>query len=342
LPDPANVAETASIGKLGPGEGVEFTSAAANANTPDVAFFGTKSYGNGVYSEHPVPFTYADIIAAATEAGVDVCKDFTFTYRTYADGTNVENVAYSDAYVAQGSVTVLADAAGCTPTPTPPLKLDLNLKLDLGSTLSGAQAVLSGGGLKQFTNYTLEMHSKVVVVYTGVTDKNGNFTELVTMPANSCVSGGKHMLILSGMSPAGKSVTSIQYLVLDAKCKVLAKSKKPIKVVTSALLGNFLFEYNSARLTSQAKRALTIDTGVMKAAKTVTITGYTQTNLTSSASRVANKALAKRRTESVKAFLKRLGVSAKFVLVAKGPVNPVSTSSQHLNRRVTIVVKFTS
>jgi len=155
-----------------------------------------------------------------------------------------------------------------------------------------------------------------------------------------CPKCGKHMLILSGLSPKGKSVTSTQYLVLDAKCKVVAKSKKSIRVVTSASLGNFLFGYNSANLTDRAKRVLTADVGIMKAAKTVIITGYTQTDLTSSASRAANKSLGKRRTESVKAFLRGLGVNAKFVLIAKGAVNPVSTTKQHLNRRVTIEVNF--
>jgi outer membrane protein OmpA-like peptidoglycan-associated protein len=184
------------------------------------------------------------------------------------------------------------------------------------------------------------MHSKTVIVYTGTTDKKGNFTQLVTMPTNVCVGGGKHRLVLTGISPAGKSVSSTQYLVLDAKCKVHAKSKTPIRVVTAAGLGDFLFGYNSAKLTNKAKSALIAYAAILKGAKTVTITGYTQTNLKSLASRQGNVLLAKRRTKSVEKFLIHLGVKAKFVLIAKGPVNPASTTHQHLNRRVTIDVTF--
>lgn len=53
------------------------------------------------------------------------------------------------------------------------------------------------------------------------------------------------------------------------------------------------------------------------------------------------KVLAMQRAKAVMGYLKKLGVTkVKFVLVAKGAVEPVSTKKQHLNRRVTILVKF--
>ncbi|MEI7443069.1 MAG: OmpA family protein, partial [Actinomycetes bacterium] len=135
-------------------------------------------------------------------------------------------------------------------------------------------------------------------------------------------------------------VSSTQYLALDDKCHLLVKSKKPIKSLSSARISGFLFGYDSYVLTDHAKKSLRGLVPFISGAKTITITGYTQTNLHSAQSRRANLILAKHRAQVTAAFLRSLGVKVRIVLVAAGPVNPVSTTHQARNRRVNILISY--
>ncbi len=122
LPSPANSPETESIGKLGPGEGVEMTSEfGADNNSPDAAFFGYDKFGSGLYPNHPVPFTYDMLTEFAYEVmGNAACQDFTFTYRIYEDGTDPETITFATPYLATSAITVLGNADLCnSPSPSP-------------------------------------------------------------------------------------------------------------------------------------------------------------------------------------------------------------------------------
>lgn len=218
--------------------------------------------------------------------------------------------------------------------------LDLNLKLDVGAKLKGAAAVLVGGGLKANSKYTLVMHSKAVVIYTGTSNGAGNFTQNVTMPGKSCVDGGKHELTLTGIAPNGQTVVSTQYIALTDTCKVLALSDKPLKTISTTDIGGFLFDYASSYLDDVAKASLKDLLPLIVGAKSLTITGYTQTDLTSDAAKLANKQLAKERAQAVSDYLKSLGVTVSVKLVAAGATDPVSTTKQKLNRRVNIDINF--
>ncbi|MBU6347427.1 MAG: OmpA family protein [Actinomycetales bacterium] len=122
-PSPANSPETETLGKVGPGEGVEFTSefGAAN-NSPDAGFFNDVRLGSGVYNNHYVPFDYAQMIQFAPMViGQAACQDFTFTYRIYPSGTDVSEITYADlSYLDTATVTVIGDPSICaSPSPSP-------------------------------------------------------------------------------------------------------------------------------------------------------------------------------------------------------------------------------
>jgi outer membrane protein OmpA-like peptidoglycan-associated protein len=233
-----------------------------------------------------------------------------------------------------------------TPKPTPPapkpapVKLDLKLNLKLDAKVAGAKAGLSGSGLKPRSSYVLEMHSKVVVLARGTTNAKGVFNAKVTIPKKACIKGGLHKLVLKGTTPAGKVVQDVKWVAFDDACTTRGvsdtkpTSKKPL------VSKWFTFGHVSAKLTPQARKALNALAPSLRGAKTVTITGYTQTQNQSKASIAANKKLAKKRAEAVKSYLKSRGVKARIVTVGKGPVDPVSRTKQHLNRRVIVEARY--
>jgi flagellar motor protein MotB len=72
----------------------------------------------------------------------------------------------------------------------------------------------------------------------------------------------------------------------------------------------------------------------------VTVEGYTSGKVKSKATRFVNKKLAGDRAKNVANYVASLGVKAKFVVVAKGAVNPISKNAKAKNRRVEISVSF--
>lgn len=222
------------------------------------------------------------------------------------------------------------------PAPTGPVQLNLDLALKVDSSFVGAQAQMTGKGLKPSSAYRLEMHSRVVVLATGTTDSLGRFSQAVRVPKKACVSAGLHELVLVGTAPNGTTLRSSRWIVLDDTCTTRAASKSaPVKGKAVRLHG-FLFDNKSARLRPEAKATLTRLSSSLKSAKVITIIGYTQTQKTSPASIAANKKLAKKRAANVAAYLRSKGVRSKIVIVGRGPVDPVSKRDQRLNRRVVI------
>lgn len=225
-----------------------------------------------------------------------------------------------------------------TPTDPADLTLDLVLKLKVGTKLSGQKVGIAGGGLKAFSEYKLEMFSDPILVYTGTTDKDGNFNENVTLPPTVCIEAGKHTLKLSGITPEGKATSDSDSFSLLEKCEVGATAIKTGDKQWT--LDGFLFAFNSPVLSDGGKKSLNDLVGFMKGAKTITILGYTETDTKSELVKALNLILSKQRTESVMAYLKTKGVSAKFVTIGKGGVDPVSIKDQAKNRRVVIKAQY--
>ncbi len=227
---------------------------------------------------------------------------------------------------------------GGTGVVTEDLSLKLALKLAVGSKLSGQNVGIQGGGLQPNSTYTLVMHSNPVLLYTGTSDADGNFNESVKIPATACLAAGLHSLILTGITPAGEPTSDTAKFTLVDGCKVGATA-----VATADnewTLSGFLFGYMSSKLTKGGKSSLKALKKLLKGAKHITITGYTQTNVKSTAEKAFNKKLAKARTLSVQRYLKSIGVKSKWTTIGAGAVNPVSIKYQAKNRRVVIKATY--
>jgi len=223
-----------------------------------------------------------------------------------------------------------------------PLNLDLALAFQVGAKLPGQKVLMSGGGLKPNSAYTLVMHSTAIQLYSGIADANGNFTQTLTMPAKACVDLGEHSLTLTGITPDNKAATQTAYFHLADNCVVGEGQavKKVVKDKVTWTLSGFLFKYRDANLTSGGTKSLDALAKYINGAKTVKIYGYTETDTKSAKIKKANLILAKARCESVMAYLKKKGVKAVYFTYGKGGVNPVSLVDQSLNRRVVIDATF--
>jgi len=223
-----------------------------------------------------------------------------------------------------------------------PLSLDLALQFQVGEKLPGQKVLMSGGGLKPNSAYTLVMHSTAVTLYSGVADANGDFTQQLVMPAKACLDSGEHSLTLTGITPDGKAATQTAIFHLADHCVIgqgLAV-KSVVKGKVSWTLSGFLFKYRDANLTAGGIKSLDTLVKYIKGTKVVKIYGYTETDTKSAKIKKANLILAKARCESVMAYLKKKGIKAVYYTFGKGGVNPVSLVDQSLNRRVVIDATF--
>ena len=96
----------------------------------------------------------------------------------------------------------------------------------------------------------------------------------------------------------------------------------------------------ATKKTKKSKKNLQFLAPLLVNTKEIALYGYTQTNLKTRASKIANKILAKRRTIAVRKYLKSIGVTGNFKLIGKGAVKPASKKHQYKNRRVTIKVNY--
>jgi hypothetical protein len=225
-----------------------------------------------------------------------------------------------------------------TPAPTAPLSIKLTLKLEIGAKFYGQKVVIKGGGLMPNSDYTLVMRSTPQTLHKAKTDANGNFLKTITIPAKACMSMGKHSLTLTGIGPDGKKATDTAFFVLTDKCVVAAQAAK--STTKSWTLNGFLFGYCQPQLNAGGISSLKALAPLLKGAKTITVYGYTETDTKSAAIKRSNIILAQGRTNSVVAFLKKLGVKAVYKTVAKGGVDPVSVKEQWKNRRVVIEATY--
>lgn len=91
--------------------------------------------------------------------------------------------------------------------------VDLALAVGVGDYLPGSDVQVQGGGLNSESVYDLVLRSTPVTVTEGVTDVEGNFLDVVALPAN--IPAGPHTLTLTGRGPAGP-LTDIGYITVGA------------------------------------------------------------------------------------------------------------------------------
>lgn len=91
-------------------------------------------------------------------------------------------------------------------------ELDLVLNFAAGTRVGDATTDISADGLRVGSTYTLTMHSKPVVLYTGTIGATGGFGHRVSIPANT--PPGPHELILQGVAPDGTIMTARAWFVL--------------------------------------------------------------------------------------------------------------------------------
>ena len=388
LPSPSNSPESASIGKIGPGEGVEITSSYGHdSDSPDAAYIGTAQLGGGTYSSHSVPFTYSDIMAAATELiGDGVCKNFTFTYRLYPEETNTQEMPFTDtSYVASATVTVLGDPSRCitalpttTKLPDRPedgdlkgLVLKSETKIKTANIDAPSQNVLDSAE----NQVNLDAHVKAAYkVHANDADRG-----LVTIPTNTVIQAdttlfkagdivnaylqsptGAYFALGKNVKLAGPLVlhpmrflkpgryeiivTQVAYSPKFKRSYVKAPvfGKKTTRIVVYVIPPKAIvhFAFCKYDLSTKAKADLKELAVRLRGAGVITVTGYTQTDLTSPASRAANKVLSVNRAKTVAAFLRKQGLHIRMVIVGRGATDPVDVEKQYKNRRVTITYGF--
>jgi outer membrane protein OmpA-like peptidoglycan-associated protein len=224
------------------------------------------------------------------------------------------------------------------PVPNAPSSIKLTLKLEIGAKFYGQKVTIKGGGLKPNSLYTLVMRSNPVTIYKANTDANGNFLNTIKIPSKACLAPGKHSFTLTGTTPDGKKATDTAYFVLSDKCVVAAQATKTS--TKSWTLNGFLFDFCQPALNKGGYASLKALAPLIKGAKSITVYGYTETDTKSAAIKRANIVLAQGRTNSVVAYLKKLGVKAVYKTVAKGGVDPVSVTQQWKNRRVVIEATY--
>ncbi|GAB7039451.1 hypothetical protein JCM9533A_33010 [Catenuloplanes niger JCM 9533] len=225
------------------------------------------------------------------------------------------------------------------PDPANPPQINLNLQLAVDAPLTGARATVSGGGLQPSSPYTLTMYSTPVEVARGTTNAAGAFNAVITMPAKACVRGGAHRLVLTGTAPGGAKLEDSSYVVLDDTCKAKSINNVTAPVNNTVTLQSFTFPRLSAKLRPKAQRTLRDLRGALTSAKAITITGYTETDSKGKAATRANKRLALKRADAVRAHLRKMGITVPISTVGAGGVNGLG-QGQKFNRRVVIVVRY--
>lgn len=108
--------------------------------------------------------------------------------------------------------------------------LALDLKVKVGQLLSGKDVDYSGSGLQAESDYSLELHSQVIVLDEGVTDADGNFTSTIQLPDG--IEPGAHEIVLRGTDPDGNEVTRTAWIWVADNGTLVAKSYR--RAITQA------------------------------------------------------------------------------------------------------------
>jgi len=184
-------------------------------------------------------------------------------------------------------------------------------------------------------SYTTKLYqySRRTLVGTFAVNENGEFTGEYVIPA--CPTPGVHRFVVEGTAPDGSTVSKSISFIVDPTCKApnITKDKNATATIQ---LQDILFPNYKSILTKTYKKRLRAYASLLKDAKHLTITGYTETKQPSRAARLACIILSGNRAKAVRSYLRSLGVKIKYITIARGATNPVSVKKQARNRRVTL------
>lgn len=248
-------------------------------------------------------------------------------------GTGKKNIVL---VTASGSFSFQYEYIQATVAGNPRLLLKL-VKPQFGQRLSKQSVQMIAKDLKPNASYTLTMYSPVTTMVTGTTSAAGSINSSMTIPAEACKTPGMHKLVLSGEDSTGTKHESSVYVVLGKKCEVTAVVEKD-KSGSWNIRGP-LFSYQKWAVTAQTKATLKALRPWMKDAKTIKVSGYTETDGKGYALKVMNKKLAKKRSMAIVHYLKTIGVKTRLIVDPVGAKNPISPM-QSKNRRVELNATF--
>lgn len=225
---------------------------------------------------------------------------------------------------------------GVTTVGNPRLFLKL-IKPSFGQRLSKHSVQMLAKDLKPNATYTLTMYSPVTTMVTGTTSANGSINSAMAIPAKACKNPGMHKLVLSAEDSSGTKHESSIYVVLGKKCEITSVVEKDKKGGWN--IKGILFDYQKWDLTPDTIATLKALKPWMKKAKSIRVSGYTETDGKGLALKVMNKLLAKKRSMAMVHYLKTIGVKARLIVDPVGAKNPVSPM-QSKNRRVELNATF--
>jgi outer membrane protein OmpA-like peptidoglycan-associated protein len=208
----------------------------------------------------------------------------------------------------------------------------------VNAPIVGRPAVLSGGGLRAKSAYSLIMYSTPVKLAGGFADAAGNFETEVTLPSTVCVTGGLHRMVLTATAADGTLMSDTSYIVLDSTCNTRSLREAP-PVNNTMQLGAVLFPVGSSSLSLRSKATIRGLKSSFGGAKSITVTSYTEPKKKSKAAIRTNKAVAKARAAAVRTYMLRIGVKARIIVVGVGG-KPVTGANRKYIRRAVITVRY--
>jgi outer membrane protein OmpA-like peptidoglycan-associated protein len=248
-------------------------------------------------------------------------------------GTGKKNIVL---VATSGSYSFEYTYTGVTVVGDPRLSLKL-VNPQFGHRLSDHTVQMSAKDLKPGATYTLTMYSRATTMATSTTSATGSINSSMTIPAKACKTPGLHKLVLSSEDSTGAKHESSVYVVLGKKCEMNAVVQKDKR--GSWNISGILFSYQKWDLSPATKATLKALKPWMKNAKSIKVSGYTETDGKGYTLKVLNKILAKKRSQSVISYLKTLGVNARLIVDPVGAKDPVSPM-QSKNRRVELSATF--
>ncbi|WP_433377042.1 fibronectin type III domain-containing protein [Actinoplanes sp. CA-142083] len=120
------------------------------------------------------------------------------SYRVMVVATSASGNSPASAY-SNTAIPTAPTVATTPPATNVPLDTDQG---QITTTTPGQSLTLVGSGYAPYSTVTLTLYSEPIVLATVVTDKNGAFSQAVTVPAD--LASGKHSFTATGVNPRGK------------------------------------------------------------------------------------------------------------------------------------------